>query len=1019
MSFIATAPARRSRLRRTAVATAAGLVILSGVSVAPLAFAQSAEGTIFGRAPSGQAVVIVNTDTGMSRTSTAGSDGAYQFAKLPPGRYKITVGSETREVVVNLGTGTEVSFTGVDRVEIVGARINTMIDTSSTESNSVFNLAQIQALPVTRSVNAVALLAPGTVKGDNFGSGLSLPSFGGASIAENGYFINGLDVTNIRNFLSYAELPFDAISQQQVKTGGYGAEFGRSLGGVVNLLTKRGTNDWSGGVSMYWEPSALASSAPNIADRDPQFPDRYTIFANADRHDQFSLNLYGGGPIIENKLFAFALLEIPRNTSDNYGQLTSSVSRNSSPKGMIKIDFTPSESHLFELTAIQTKDKYSITDYDSATPYATSHDQYMGVSDYHSGGQVYIGKYTGYLTEDLTVSALYGRITDKRTEETGYRKMGSECPVVLDEDVLPIGCWGTIFPGAGGRDPDAPPDKDVKRSWRLDLEYVLGDHTIKAGYDAQHFQSWEGGGSAYGQGHYYRYYFSPDGTVNGVPDAVPAGGGYVRDRISLTTSGSYVVLNNAFYLEDSWKVNKNLLLYGGMRFESFDNQNGDGVSFVNKKNLPAPRLGFALDIDGDSTTKVFGSAGRYYIPVASNTNIRMTRGELYTQTFYAYTGRDPVTQAPTGMGPSIGDPQIIGDGVLPNPGTVADLNLKPMNQDEYILGFQKALNPAWVGGVKGIYRKINAGMDDYCDVERVIKYANENGYPDAYWTGCILMNPGKDITMNIDSDGAGTLKTITIPASYLGLAPYTRTYKAIELTLDHPFDGTWGMSASYTWSQSRGTAEGYVQSTLQQEDAGVSQDFDFATLTDGSLGYLPNDRRHVLKVFGNYMVSDEWRLGANAIISSGRPLSCIGFVPESVADASGSPEVLNYPSASSYYCLNSQGHLIGTDDQQYLVTNTPATLVPRGSVGRTPWTTQVDLSVAYIPKWADGNLTLQVDIFNLFNSQKATRLNEVRDLNRDGSNGGPGTAFKQNPNYMSPVDLQAPRAVRLTARYQF
>ncbi len=90
-----------------------------------------------------------------------------------------------------------------------------------------------------RDINAIAILAPGVVRGDPDLGGGSLPSFAGASVAENGYYINGFDVTNIRNFLSYSNLPFEAIGAQQVKSGGYGAEYGRSLGGVISIVTKR------------------------------------------------------------------------------------------------------------------------------------------------------------------------------------------------------------------------------------------------------------------------------------------------------------------------------------------------------------------------------------------------------------------------------------------------------------------------------------------------------------------------------------------------------------------------------------------------------------------------------------------------------------------------------------------------------------------------------------------------------------------------------------------------------------
>ena len=71
----------------------------------------------------------------------------------------------------------------------------------------------------------------------------NLASFGGSSVAENAYYVNGFNITNAFNNLAFAQIPFEAIAEQQVKTGGYGAEFGRSTGGVVNLITRRGTND--------------------------------------------------------------------------------------------------------------------------------------------------------------------------------------------------------------------------------------------------------------------------------------------------------------------------------------------------------------------------------------------------------------------------------------------------------------------------------------------------------------------------------------------------------------------------------------------------------------------------------------------------------------------------------------------------------------------------------------------------------------------------------------------------------
>ena len=238
-------------LKRSALTVALGLCFAGGVQ------AQSSVGSIFGDTAANSAVTIESLDTGTLRQITADGTGHFTFTQLAPGRYRVTSGGTSREVQVKVGTGTQVSLvagtsgsaTTLDTVTVVGSGAINPIDVSSVESTTVFTQEQIQALPVGRDITNVALLAPGTVRGDTgFGN---LASFGGSSVAENGYYINGFDVTNIFNFLSYGEMPFDAIAEQQVKTGGYGAEYGRSLGGVISLVTKRGTNEWKGGASVY------------------------------------------------------------------------------------------------------------------------------------------------------------------------------------------------------------------------------------------------------------------------------------------------------------------------------------------------------------------------------------------------------------------------------------------------------------------------------------------------------------------------------------------------------------------------------------------------------------------------------------------------------------------------------------------------------------------------------------------------------------------------------------------------
>lgn len=985
-------------LRRTSLSLAVGFMISS------VAYAQSSEGSIYGQSKASTAVTVTSLDTGSTRTVQTDTSGNFSLAKMAPGRYKITSNGVTREITVAIGSGTKVVLDAaqtLEQVEVTGRRSRSAIDVQSVESNTVFTQEQLQALPVPRNVNSVALLAPGVVKGDTgLGDG-GIPSFGGASVAENGYYINGFDVTNIRNFLSYANLPFDAISEQQIKTGGYGAEYGRSLGGVISLVTKRGTNEWKGGASVYWEPSSLRSKGKNVKDNEPEAAGKgYTLFQEDDTVDRLSTNFYAGGPLIKDKLFFFGLLEGINNSATDYKENQATVTTSKKPTGMIKLDFTPTDAHRFELTAINNKRELGYEDYKNAKPYSTSKDGVAAISTRTEGGDVLIGKYTGYLTDNLTVSALWGRVNEQLPSTTGARTSASACPVVY---ILPgttyAGCWAEPFPGGGGRDPKAPAtDDDVRNAFRFDVDYSMGNHTIRAGIDSQKFTSSEAGGSPYDGGQYFRE-FQANG-VNSVAGVVlPAGTFYQRLRESNNTSGTYAVENKAYYIEDSWRIQKNVLLYGGLRWESFNNMNGDGVSFVKKDNLLAPRVGFSWDLNGDSSLKVYGNAGRYFIPVASNTNIRATRGEYTAESYYTFTGRDPVTAKPLNL-VQIGTTNVTTDGSLALPSTIADTNLSPMSQDEYIIGFQKALAKGWTGGLKYTHRVINNGMDDWCDPASVGKWANANGFPNFdYHTmaSCQLINPGRDVTLNLDVKNDGVLVPTTIPAAATGIALYTRKYDSLEFSFERAFDGKWGLAGSYTYSQSKGTAEGYVNSTINQEDAGVSQDFDFGTFTDGSDGFLPNDRTHAVKLFGTYGITENFRIGANLNSTSGRPLSRIGFVPSTTTGGAAS-----YTSASTYYYLNSQGVTV---------------LGQRGDAGRTPWNHTLDLQAAYIHKMGKNKVTFQADVFNVFNTQEATELSEINDYSRGTTTvGAPG---RLSLNYGNPTSFQTPRSVRLTARYEF
>ena len=975
-------------LKRSALTVALGLCFVGAVQ------AQSnTSGAIVGIADSGETITVTNPNTGYSRSITASADGSYRFSALPPGSYVVTDSDgTTRNVGVSVGTSSSVYFVGagadattLGTVTVVGSSAVNPIDVSSVESTTILTEAQIDRLPVQRNTTDVALLAPGTVRGDSrFGN---VASFGGSSPAENVYYINGFNVTNIVTGLAFNQLPFEALAEQQVKTGGYGAEFGRSLGGVVNMITKRGTNEWKMGVNAIWSPGSL-----DEGDRfayDPERDGTYTIERGAET-DSLIYNLFAGGPLIKDRLFMFALYQGEDITVEDRFETGSSTSDQSSPQGLIKLDWNINDSNALEFTAFRdTRENH--TQYYQRAPgdLGIGGGTPLGTLDTTRGGDNYILRWTGYLTDTFTLSALYGRGEYSRGS---VDSQSATCPIAIDARdtavVGPLGvagCWVNSVIGIA----DAG---DVRKAWRVDGEWVLGDHLLKFGVDREQFDTFDG--SSYSGGGYWRYVNAEAGDVLSNGGVVPAGVTEVVRFRYFNNGGNFVTKNSAWYVEDSWQVTDNFIAYLGVRNESFQNLNSLGGAFIDVKDTWAPRLGFSWDVNGDSTLKVFGNAGRYYIPVYANTNVRLAGSETDYHEWYSFTSIDPVTGIPGGLTP-IGDRHVTSSGGVPDPLTVVDNNISPLYQDEYILGFQAQLTDMWSAGVRGIRRDLKSGMDDICPYDEPYEWAISEGYTEdeAAAIGnavnhCFLTNPGKDLSMNVDLDGSGNLTTIVIPAEALGLPEATRKYEALEFFFERAWDEKWFLQGSYTYAKSKGNTEGYVKSDIAQDDAGITQDFDYPGLMDGAYGYLPNDRRHTLKLFGAYQITDEFRAGANLLVQSGRPYNCFGVYPSDGPDT-GAPGY----GVASFYC--GEGAF-------------PSTLHPRGTAGRVPWTQTLDVNLTYEPNWAEG-LMLGMNVRNLFDADDYTRV----DDNGENSAGAP------NYSYLYPRGFVAPRSVEFVVQYQW
>ncbi|WP_426269729.1 TonB-dependent receptor [Dyella kyungheensis] len=978
------------------------------------ALAQSTAGDISGTATyaSGAVVVIKGLDSGLSRSVELTPDGKFRVPSLPSGRYEVQLVRDghalnTSQVTVlagqtaQLNLGTEAAQATRLSTVTVSANAIPPIDVSSSETRTTFSASQLNALPVPRDIVSVATLAPGVVKGNGtFGN---LPSFGGSSVAENSYYVNGFNVTNLYNNLSFGEVPFQAIDQLDVQSGGYGAQYGLSTGGVTSVNIKRGTNEWKGGVSWSTAPDWARGTSPNVMRANG------STFREYDKNTKTS-NTYDawlGGPLIKDKLFLFALAEFTKSSITTYGASSTSSLSNAnststandlttrSPYWVVKLDWNINDANHLEYTGFNNTDSNIYRYYNA--PYVdgvTSKTTTKGDLHNKVGGLTNIVKYTGYLTDDLTLTAQWGRMDSDNSSYT-VSPAGITTRYNGDINAPASGCAYTAYNGvpwgpatcAITSSVDIYGGKDQREAWRVDLDWRLGDHELGAGYSDESWSS--DAGSSYSGGAYHYYYSKPSAKAPGL----------VMTK-NFRTGGHIDVDQKAWYLEDHWQATEKLMLYGGLRNDSFNNKNGAGESFVKQENIWQPRLGFSWDVMGDASFKVAGSAGRYSLPIAANVALRAATASLFVEDDSLYSAINPDgSPVLVGTKGSQGHYIINGeDGSTPDPRAVASKGLKPYVQDEYILGFQKTLRSDtvfldnWTVGMKATYRKLRTTIDDTCDSRPFYAEAARQGVDGAWddeWSvpagmvGCWIYNPGSALSLSTTLDGSPRTFNVTIPSSTLGPRAM-RSYQGIVLSAEKQSE-TYYLNASYTWSKSYGNTEGLVKSSNGQDDTGTTSDFDFPEIMVGANGYLPNDRRHAIKLYGAYKFTSEWSAGLNLLAQSGAPISCYG--------GGGGTLGTRFGYGAAFHVCNGE-------------------ISAEGTSGRTPWLWTVSPNVIYQPSWAKG-LSMQLSVINLFNNDAPTFVYEQYETI---SNSGRKTMYT---HYKLPKYFNTPRYARLQLQYDF
>lgn len=1029
-----------------------------------------------GRAIPGATITVTSNDQGFSRTVTTDSSGAYQIPQLPLGNYTFEVSANGYEsysdAAVSITTTSAAnqfalkSTSGAAGEIVVMAGRTRVVDFNRNTTGATIDVADVSSrIPVARDITSVTLLAPGTTGGDSrFGS---LPSVNGASVSENVYYVNGLNTTQFRNGLGAVTVPFDFYKSVEVKTGGISAEFGRMTGGVINAVTKSGSNQFHGGVQFIWEPNGLRAKSPNTyaSDNDSVVSNRKEMIAEL------------SGPIIKDHLFFYGIyntrsVDTANGLSGASATLNSTTGavnatapcvvtpaqcstvadlasfkvgvlgtqyiadRNTSPFYGGKLDAVIVDGQRLEATYWNTSGTTSRTTYTGYNVVTNGYGAAISQTVFRSGGENYVFRYTGTFTPWLTLSAAYGVNKNKDTTESDKPNL----PSVTDQRA-----GGST--SIGNTSSNASLNLDKRTFYRADADLnfeLFGSHHVRFGYDREDLN--ENSTTQANGG--YQYTLAVASGASSVIDPVvglPGGTQYATAR-KFVVGGEFTTRNTAYYIQDSWKLlNDRLLLNLGLRNDQFLANNGEGVEFFRADNMWSPRTGFSFDVFGDNRTKLYGSFSRYYLPVAVNTNVRLAGGELDYDIYYRLNGLNadntPIlgSAITTGAGFEAcpgGSPAgtacvVRNDGTVPDTSSVVAANLKPQSTDEFVIGAEQRLGSRVKVGAFFTYTKLNDSLEDAALDQAIVPYCVSQGKLAtdcrAIWNGVhqyALINPGRDVVVTLSDPlpGETKLRTVTLAGSALNYPQAERKYKGVTLTFDREWDGVWSLSANYTWSSLRGNIEGGVRSDNAQTDSGLTTAFDLPALVNGTYGYLPNHRRHSFKIYGSYAATKWLTLGFNGTLQSPRLFGCYGRAPASAdsdATAVGGLAGRFYGAGSAYCNLNASGNVV-RDPVLYTVINDaynrvggvrPSTLqpVPRASAMKSDWLKQINLDATLKLPTDAFNGFLRISVFNVFNWQSVTRRAE----------NGTSSAGAPLVTYSLPTAYQAPRSARLQMGVKF
>jgi hypothetical protein len=652
------------------------------------------------------------------RTAVTDAIGAYIIRGLPPGNYTVRfqfagTADVEQTAVVPLGGVAEVDATlmlaGVQEAVRVSADL-TPPPLAQTQLSTNFTAETVNALPVGRRPFEIAELAPGVT--DNTPNAGQI-AIGGAFAFDSIFLVDGVDVNDNLSGSANGLFIEDGIAETQVLTGGISAEYGRFGGGVVNVITRSGGNDFHGSFRTNF-------ARPSWSDETPFEDERIAAGLATPRASTLSKFFEGtiGGPVVRDRLWFFNADRYEdsvtgRTFAETGGAYNSGVNNK---RFELKLTGTPAVNHTVSGTFVNNPT--SQTDRASIDP-VRSMDPFTLVSP-TSPNRLWVLNWSGVLTNKLFATFQF---SDK---DQGFRDTGGTSTAIIDSPFLTRGTFGLGV--AGGRHFNAPyfsaidPEDRNNRQFAGSLSYyvtnpTIGRHDLKVG--GEHFNSWRTGGNSQSS---TGYVFQTDvvfengrpaldSTGRPIPVWVPAANGsrtLIQNWLSFPGS-TLDIYTLSLYVQDRWQVGNRVTADLGLRFENVDSEaTGDIVGADTTAWLP--RLGVSFDIEGNGRTVAQATYGRYSgrfteRAFARNTNVGTPSLLLLAYTGPAGEGRD---FAP---GFDLANYAVVG-GNFPTANVSFDPDLTSPKTNEFTLSLGREI-PRGYGKVTYTWRNTSSFIDDF------------------------------------------------------------------------------------------------------------------------------------------------------------------------------------------------------------------------------------------------------------------------------------------------------------------